>query len=105
MAPDLGEWGSFWVRTARQWMSGLLDSTDPWDPFVPGEEHLLDLLGFLAAVGDLLVHDSGCLGWGFCSVESPLCDSPWDGVWSPLLEDVVRLYLDGGDVVDALVDP
>lgn len=104
MASDLGDWSGFWVGIARSWMQGLFDATSPWDPFVSGGEHLLDLLGFLAALGDLVVHDPRCLGWGFCSVEHPLCPSPWNGVWSPLLQDTVRLYLDGGDLLQA-IDP
>lgn len=102
MASDLDQWGPFWVRTAKQWIQGLFDSTNPRDPLVAGEEHLIDLLGLLGCLGDLVVHDPHCLGWGFCSVKSPLCDSPWNGVWSPLLEDTVRLHLDGGDVSQVL---
>lgn len=102
MGFDLGQWGLFWLRYTQTWISSLKNSTNPWNPTVDGTKHLFDLLGFLAAVGDLLVHDPNCLGWGFCSIESPLCDSPWNGMWSPLLEDTVRLHLDGKDITDML---
>jgi hypothetical protein len=100
--PDLGQWGDFWLNVARSLMSRTSDNPGKSDNVGSGTD-LYDFLGFLGAIGDLLTHDRRCLGWGYCTTESPVCDHPWDGLWSPLLEDAVRLYLNGGDVGSALL--
>jgi len=78
------------------------DNARKGDNLGSGPDALLEVLGFLGAVADLLVHDDNCLGWGYCSMDSPLCDSPWNGQWSELLEDAVRLYLSGDDITEAV---
>jgi hypothetical protein len=101
--PDLGKWTELWLDIAKDMLSRSRDNSQRGDFVGSGNDLWYDFLGFLGAIGDLLVHDRQCLGWGYCTVESPLCDHPWDGEWSPLLGDAVRLYLGGGDVGSALL--
>jgi len=95
---DLGEWSILCVSASESMLSRIADNSANRDNLGSAAEVWLDFLGFLGAIGDLLVHDRRCLGWGFCTSDSPLCPTPWDGVWSPLLGDAVVLYLGGGDV-------
>lgn len=66
------------------------------DP-VRGLEHLLSTFEFLSQMADLIVHEPRCLGWGWCSIEHPICEYAWTGVWTELTNEVVREYLDGSD--------